>query len=153
MEKITNREFLDLQQNIDKLVCKFGISKAIDILEQLSKDPIVEKAKKQWDQLFFTFILSEASSIFEGANTIEDDGSFKKYSKEVRMASYYLLKQHTSLSYHQIGQHFNDAKSVVHYHTNKCREYISMPQLNRPFVKKYTVLEKSILQFIAKISS
>jgi hypothetical protein len=151
MGETAGKEYSDLQQGIDKLIGKFGMSKTIQIIKQLSGTIKVHKQKKQRTKLITTFVISEGFSVFEVEETEPKSKPSKQY-KEARMASYYILNQYTELSYNEIGKHFNQGKFGAYYHITKCRETLSIPKFNTSFVEKYEALEERVIQFIAKIN-
>ncbi len=150
MEKVTRKEYSDLQNGIDTLVGKFGMSKAISIIRQLSGTMVISTDKKQHLQLITAFVVSEAFKVF-GVTNKEVDGKLTREFKEARMAGYHLLSQYTRLSYKEIGEHFDQGKFGAYYHVKKCKETLSIPRFNKSFAGKYETLEENLLQFIAKI--
>ncbi len=151
MEKKAGKEYSDLQQGIDQLIGEFGMPKTIQIIKQLSGSTKVKKQKKQWAKLIMTFVISEAFKTFEVEDT-EPKNKLSKQYKEARMASYYILKQYTRLSYNQIGEYFGQQKYGVYYHITKCKEVLSIPQFHKSFVGQFQTLEERVIQFIAKIN-
>ncbi|TPN87149.1 hypothetical protein [Aquimarina algicola] len=151
MEKIAGKEYSDLQQSIDKLIGKFGMQKAINIIRQLSGTIKVRKNKTQRLKLITVFVISEAFKIFEVEHK-EVNGKITKEYKEARMASYHLINQYTRLSYNEIGKYFDQGKFGAYYHIKNCKEILSIPQFNKPFVGRYETLEENLIQFIAQIN-
>lgn len=151
MEKVAGKEYSDLQQSIDKLIGKFGMQKAINIIRQLSGTIIVRKNKTQRLKLITVFVISEAFKIFEVEHK-EVNGKITKEYKDARMASYHLISQYTRLTYNEMGKHFDQGKFGAYYHIKNCKEILSVPQFNKPFVGRYETLEENLIQFIAQIN-
>lgn len=147
----TEENYKDLQQGIDKLIGKFGIKKAIRILRQLSGTSLVKEHSQQQLELITVFVVSEACKVFE-VDKKEKEGKLTKEFKQARMAGYHLLSQYTRLSYPELGKHFGQGKFGAYYHIRKCREILSIPQFNKPFVERYKLIEENLIQFMAKMN-
>ncbi len=150
MEKVMHKGYEELQKGIDRLISKFGISKTVQLITQLSGTTTIQ-CKKQKTTLLITFIISESQKIFDwqhhGVKICDD----KEY-KEGRMACYHVFKMYTDLSYRQMGKHFDQEKRGVLYHVTKCEELLSIPKYHKLFVKKYRLLEENTIHFMATIN-
>lgn len=151
MENMAGDEYAKLQRGLEKLVGKFGIPKAVKILDQLSGTTKMRTQKKQQTDLIATYVISEACRVFEVANPTAPDTKSKAY-REARMAVYHLLSRYTELSYKEIGNMFGQGRYGVYYHAGKCKEILAIPRLNKSFVSNYEVFEEAVIQFIAKIN-
>ncbi len=148
--EVEKTEYSQLQQGVDKLIGKFGVSKARNIIEQLSS-PVKKRTNvKQQSQLITAFIISEASIVFQ-VDLLQKEVRSKAY-RDARMASYHLLNNYTELSYAEIGKLFNQGRYGVYYHNKNCTELLSIPQFHKRFVTNYQTLETKLLQFIAQIN-
>lgn len=152
MEKTTGREYAELQQGMDTLIGKFGVPKTLKIITQLSGTVKARKQKRQLTRLITTFVISEAFKIFEVGDDVVPKDPLSNAYKEARKASYHLLNLYTELSYKEIGKHFNQGKFGAYYHIRKCRESLSLPKYNKPFIARYEVLEENLIEFIAKLN-
>lgn len=151
MENKTRKEYAELQKRVGNLVGKFGMQKAINIIGQLSGTVIVRKNKTQQLKLITVFVISEAFKIFEVEHK-EVNGKITREYKDARMASYHLISQYTRLTYNEIGKYFDQGKFGAYYHIKNCKEILSVPQFNKPFVGRYEALEENLIQFIAQIN-
>lgn len=150
-QRKNNINYSDLQKGIDLLISKFGISKTVRIVKQLSGNASFKNNEKQKVQLLVTFVISESQRLFD----IEESPNKKESSKEfqdARMAAYHLIKKYTNMPYPQLGKLFGQSKRAVIYHHHKCEELLSIPRFHRAFTETYTTLEENIIQFIAKIN-
>ncbi len=151
MENTLHKGYNELQKGIDLLISKFGISKSVRIIKQLSGDTTFQENKHQKVELLTTFIISESQQIFgwkDPAAKICNDRDYK----EGRMACYHVFKMYTDLSYRQMGTHFKQGKRGALYHATKCEELLSIPNYHKSFVKKYRLLEENTIRFIATIN-
>lgn len=151
MENMAAEEYAKLQRGLEKLVGKFGIPKALKILDQLSGTTRMRTRKKQQTDVISTYVISEAYKVFGVIDSKSPDINSKAY-REARMAAYHLLIRYTELSYKEIGKMFGQGRYGVYYHTGKCKEILAIPQLNKSFVSKYETFEEAVMQFIAKIN-
>jgi hypothetical protein len=142
--------YLDLQKGIDLLISKFGISKTVRIVKQLSGNATFKKNEKQKVQLLVTFIISESQRLFDSEEPQAEEESPRGFN-DARMTAYHLIKKYTDMSYQQLGKPFGQSKRAVIYHYNKCEELLSIPQFHKDFTEIYKTLEENIIQFIAKI--
>ena len=147
----TGKEFTDLQQGIDQMIGKYGMPKTIKIIRQLSGNLKLKKGRKQRAKLISTFTVSEAFKVFDVKHK-KQKGKLTQEYKDARMACYHLLNLYTDLNYNEIGKQFDHQKFGVYYHITKCREILTIPQFNKPFVALYETLEERVIQFIAKIN-
>lgn len=150
MEKVMPKGYEELQNGIDRLISKFGITKTVQLIAQLSGTTTIP-SQKQKTALLITFVISESQKIFDWQDRgvkICDDNEYK----EGRMACYHIFKKYTDLSYRQMGKHFDQGKRGVLYHVTKCEELLSIPNYHKLFVKKYRLLEEHTLHFIATIN-
>ncbi len=151
MENMARKEYAELQQGVDKLVGKFGMTKALKIIDQLSGTSKMRTRQKEQTKLITTFVVSEAFKVFNVTEDLKKKVRSLEY-REARMASYHLLNKYTELSYKEIGKQFNQGRFGVYYHVKNCSEFLSIPKFNKSFVSRYEVLEESLIQFITKIN-
>ncbi len=151
MDNIAGEEYAKLQRGLEKLVGKFGIAKALKILDQLSGTTRMRTKKQQQTEVITTYVISEAYKIFGVTDPEKPDRKSKAF-REARMAVYHLLIQYTELSYKEIGKIFGQGRYGVYYHMGKCNEILAIPQLNKSFVHNYEAFEEAVMQFIAKIN-
>lgn len=144
-------EYSELQQYMDQMIGKYGMPKTVKIIRQLSGNFSLKRGRKQRAKLIYTFVVSEAFKVFDVKEKEEKKKLSQSY-KDARMACYNLLQLYTDLSYNEIGQQFGHKKFGVYYNIGKCREILSIPKFNKPFVAHYEALEERVIQFIAKIN-
>ncbi|MAQ76892.1 MAG: hypothetical protein CL613_11255 [Aquimarina sp.] len=150
-QKKKEHSYSELQREIDKLITKFGMTKAITIVHHLSGEPRSVKNEKQKVQLLVTFITTESRRLF-GCEVSVTDHENTKECLDARMTTYHLIKTYTDLSYSQIGKRFGQSKRAVIHHHNKCKDVLSIPQFHKSFMSTYHLLERNVIQFLAKIN-
>lgn len=151
MENMQGEEYAKLQRGVEKLVGKFGIPRALKIIDQLSGTTRMRTKKKERTELITGFAISEAFKVFKVPRPEKPNKNSKAY-REARMAVYHVLIRYTELSYKEIGKEFGQGRYGVYYHTGKCKEILTIPQLNKSFVKRYESFEEGVIQFIARIN-
>lgn len=151
MDNMERKEYAELQHGVDKLIGKFGMTKALKIIDQLSGTAKMRTRQKEQTGLITAFVVDEAFKVFKVTEDLKKKVRSLEY-REARMASYHLLNKYTELSYREIGKLFNQGRFGVYYHVKNCTEILSIPKFNKSFVNQYNVLEESLIQFIAKIN-
>lgn len=148
-ESIPN--YHDLQNSIDTLVGKFGLKKAIEVVESLSNNTQLITNDSEKFKLLFVYIISQSIEVFQVEEATFYTSTIKEY-REARMACYFILKKYTGNSFGIIGEHFRQSKRAVMYHYHKCDEILSIPQYYKDFVQKFKILEDGVINFIAKLN-
>ncbi len=148
-ESIPN--YHDLQNSIDTLVGKFGLKKAIEVVESLSNNTQLITNDSEKFKLLFVYIISQSIEVFQLEEATFYTSTIKEY-REARMACYLILKKYTGNSFGIIGEHFGQSKRAVMYHYHKCDEILSIPQYYKDFVQKFKILEDGVINFIAKLN-
>ena len=142
--------YSDLQRSIDELVGKHGLEKTVDIIRHFSGNTRIPVSQPHRLKLISDYITSQCIMLFDLEETNFHASTITEY-REARMACYHLLKIYTDSSYARIGERFGWNLYHVFYFCKKCEEILSIPQYYKPFIEKYSSLEKCTINFIANL--
>lgn len=142
----------DLQNIIDKMVGKIGLSNTIVLLEQVIQEGGVTIDTEEKSKLISSYLSSRCLVVFGLERKHFNDSKVHEY-REGRMACFHLIKKYTDGSYAHIAQQFDQKKRNVLYACQKCEDMLSVPQHHRRFVEKYQALERYLLEFIPKLNT
>lgn len=143
-------DYTDLQKGVDELVGRYGLKKAVELLQHLSKNTKIPVNDTYRLKLITDYVISECLAEFNLEADQFQTSTVREY-REARMACYHLLKKYTDSSYSRIGEHFNWPIHTIYYFCQKCTEMISLAEYYKPFNNKYKSLEESTISFIAKL--
>lgn len=141
--------YSDIQTGIDKLISKFGISKTLRIIRQLTGQKTSEQQQGLSAEVVMAFIICESHRLF-GSQAQTPSAVVSKEFSDARMTAYHLTKKYTGLSYRQMGKPFDQSKRAVIYHYKICEEMLSVPQFHKVFITTYKSVEENVIQFITK---
>lgn len=140
----------DLQDNIDALIGKFGLKKTIEVMASLRTNTEIRSPENERIKLLTIFVKSKTIEVF---NLKEEDfytSSLDEY-KDARMASIYLIRKYTDFSFGSVAEIFQQRKRSVQYFYHKCEEILTIPSYYKIFMRRFTILEHHIINFIAKM--
>ncbi|WP_027393145.1 hypothetical protein [Aquimarina latercula] len=141
--------YADLQTGIDRLISKFGMSKTLGIIRQLTGQKTSEQQQGQRAEVVMAFIISESHRLFDSEMQTPSALVSKEFS-DARMTAYHLTKKYTGLSYRQMGKPFGQSKRAVIYHYKNCEEMLSVPQFHKVFIAIYKSVEENVIEFITQ---
>jgi chromosomal replication initiation ATPase DnaA len=142
----------DLQNIIDRIIGKIGLSNTIVLLEQVIQEGSVSIAGGEKNKLISAYLVSRCLTTFDLIDSEFNHSTVREY-REARMACFHLLKKYTEASYAYIAQQFDQKKRNVLYSCQKCDDMLSVPQFHRSFIERYQALERNILEFIPKLNT
>lgn len=149
-ENHSELNYSDLQKSVDDLVGKFGLKKAVQIIQRFSMNAKIETGESQKLRLITAFVITECVSVFD----LDEEQFFKatiREYREARMACYHVLKKYTDSSYSKIGARFGQTKRTILYFCHKCNGILSLPQYYKSFADRYGSLDRSTIDFISKL--
>jgi len=143
--------YYELQNNLDKVIGKFGLEKANSLLRTFLDKTSVKVREHNQVKILMTFIITQVSEVFDIS---ERDLILSNIPecKDARMVCYYLLMRFTQLSYARIGQIFDNRKRRhVMYYCHRCSDILRTSNNANPFIDKYNLIELNVIDFMAKL--
>ena len=151
---IKNATYNDLQLRFDWFVGKYGLERAIQILDNfLNNQKIEVKDDMHRLQLLTDYVISQCITIFDLKADEFRTSSIPEY-RQARMACYHLMKEYTDASYARIAERFDRPLHSVFRYCKICTGILAVPNYigHKPFVSKYTTLENCIINFISNLA-
>jgi len=143
--------YTDLQKNVDELVGRYGLQKAVTILANFSSNTKIKVSNPQKLRLITDYIVAKCITIFDIEEEQLNNSTIREY-REARMACYHVLSKYTDMSYARIAERFGWKYHNVFYFYHKCEEILSLPTYYKNFVTMYKALELSAINFISNLN-
>jgi chromosomal replication initiation ATPase DnaA len=143
--------YYELQNNLDKVIGKFGLEKANSLLITFLDKTAVRVREHKQVKILITFIMAQVSEVFDISETDLVESNIPE-CKDARMVCYYLLMKFTQLSYARIGQIFDNRKRRhVMYYCHRCSDILRISTSTSPFIDKYNLIELNVIDFMGKL--
>lgn len=139
-----------LQQQLDKVIGKIGLTRTIHLLESFASQISVanERAKVQ---LVTQYLVNLAIQHFELEEKMFFVSQVREY-RDARMCCFHLLRKYTEHTFSKIAISFHCAERSVSYGCHKAEERIAFPKGNVRFTSLYMTMETQLLEYMSKLN-
>ncbi len=143
-------DYTDLQERVDALVGKFGLEKAVEIIDSFSKNANSSQKHHRKLKLIKDYIIAETIIVFDLDENEFFTSELIDY-REARMACYHLLDKYTQNSHAKIAAIFGKKRNSALYFIHKCKNILSIAHCYPNFTEKYKAVENSTIHFITNL--
>ncbi|MFC4633517.1 hypothetical protein ACFO3O_06340 [Dokdonia ponticola] len=140
-----------LDVRVQQLVSKFGITRAIAMLDGMTSPQIVlDDAEKE--VLIVNFLNKRAQKYF-GFTAKDFYNAQDQNARDARMSCYYLLVKHVGMNYQTIAYYYKQKRRNIRYNYKKIEEIIEIKTFYKDFFKRFDALESSLITYLLELKT
>ena len=140
-----------LDVRVQQLVSKFGITRAVALLDGMTSARIVLDDSEK-EVLIVNFLNTRAKKYFGFAGK-DFCKAQDQNARDARMSCYYLLVKHLDMNYQTIGYYYKQKRRNVRYNYKKIEEIIEIKTFYKDFFKRFDALESSLITYLLELKT
>ena len=148
-ERLTIYGLLDIR--VQELVSKFGITRAIAMLDGMTSATIVLDDTEK-EVLIINFLNTRAKKYF-GFKGKDFYNAQDQNARDARMSCYYLLVKHLDMNYQTIAYYYKQKRRNIRYNYKKIEEIIEIKTFYKDFFKRFDALESSLITYLLELKT
>lgn len=140
-----------LDTRVQELVSKFGITRAIVILDGItSGKTVLDDSEKETLIINFLTVRAKKHFGFSGDDFLE---SQDQNARDARMCCYYLLIKHVDMNYQTIAHYYRQKRRNIRYNYKKLEEIVVIKPFYKDFFKRFDALEASFITYLLELKT
>lgn len=143
-------DFNRLQKVVNNVVSNVGILKAIDLFEGIDNNSTLTSKEDSKVKCIINFIISKTIEVYHLNEDKYHTSEIIEY-RDARMIAFHVIKSLVDISYGKLAEVFGRTKRSVMYYTKKVDDFLTVSNHHRKFILNYMSIERSALDFIAKL--
>ena len=148
-ERLTIYGLLDIR--VQELVSKFGITRAIAMLDGMTSATIVLDDTEK-EVLIINFLNTRAKKYF-GFTGKDFYNAQDQNARDARMSCYYLLVKHLDMNYQTVGYYYKQKRRNIRYNFKKIEEILLIKSYYKDFAKRFDTLEASLITYLLELKT
>ena len=148
-ENLTIYGLLDMR--VQQLVAKFGITRAIAMLDGMTSETIVLDDTEK-EVMIVNFLTTRAKKHF-GFTGKDFYSSQDQNVRDARMSCYYLLVKHLGMNYQTIAYYYKQKRRNIRYNYKKIEEILLIKSYYKDFAKRFDTLEASLINYLIELKT
>ncbi len=148
-KNLTIYGLLDLR--VQQLVSKFGITRAIAMLDGMTSAKIVLDDTEK-EVLIVNFLTKRSQKHF-GFTGKDFYIAQDQNARDARMSCYYLLVKHLDMNYQTIAYYYKQKRRNIRYSYKKIEEILEIKSYYKDFAKRFDTLEASLITYILELKT